>query len=167
MHFLNPIKNLGKATIAIGERDFSYQVPIGDKDEFGHLNQVFNRVIEGLGDFEVAKIVQNSLLPGNNFNAGSCDIFARTVVMTTLGGDYYDCFKINEKYYGVIIGDVAGHGVPAGLLMAMAKSAVLASSDEIKINPFALTEKIHKMFFSIKNNKLKRMMTFQYFVFKY
>ncbi len=162
--FLKPIDNIGKAAKAINDHNFSYRVPIGDKDEFGHLSQVFNRVIEGLGDFEVAKIVQESLLPGNHFNEGDFNIFARTVVMTTLGGDYYDCFKINNDYLGIIIGDVAGHGIPAGLMMAMAKSAVLSAPEEIKIDPTALTARLHKMFFSIKNERLKRMMTFQYFV---
>ncbi len=162
--FLKPIDNIGKAANAINEHNFSYRVPIGDKDEFGHLSQVFNRVIEGLEDFEVAKIVQESLLPGNHFKAGEFDIFARTVVMTTLGGDYYDCFRINDNYLGIIIGDVAGHGIPAGLMMAMAKSAVLSAPEDVKINPSALTSRLHKMFFSIKNERLKRMMTFQYFV---
>ena len=164
IQFLKPIHNLGEATSAIGERNFSYRIPIGDKDEFGHLNQVFNRVIEGLEDFEVAKIIQESLLPSNNYSIGDFDIFAKTVVITTLGGNYYDCFKIDDKYLGIIIGDVAGHGIPAGLMMAMAKSAVLSASNEIKMNPTALTERLHKMFFSLKDNRLKRMMTFQYFV---
>ena len=162
--FLKPIENIGKAAGAINDHNFSYRVPIEDKDEFGRLSLVFNRVIEGLEDFEVAKIIQESLLPGNHFNVGDFDIFARTVVMTTLGGDYYDCFKINDNYFGMIIGDVAGHGIPAGLMMAMAKSAVLSAPEEIKLDPTALTSRLHKMFFSIKNERLKRMMTFQYFV---
>ena len=166
LQFLKPIKNLGEAALAIGDRNFSYRVPIGDKDEFGHLNQVFNRVIEGLGDFEVARIVQESLFPGNHFDVGKFRIFGRSVVMTTLGGDYYDCFKINDDYQGIIIGDVAGHGIPAGLMMAMAKSSVLTASEEIKLDPAALTSRLHKMFFAIKNDKLKRMMTFQYFVLR-
>ena len=166
LQFLKPIHNLGEAALAIGERNFSYRVPIGDKDEFGHLNQVFNRVIEGLGDFEVGRIVQESLFPGNHFDVGDYKIFGRSVVMTTLGGDYYDCFKINDEYQGIIIGDVAGHGIPAGLMMAMAKSAVLTSSEEIKLNPTLLTTRLNKMFFAIKNERLKRMMTFQYFVLR-
>ena len=85
--------------------------------------------------------------------------------MTTLGGDYYDCFKINDDYQGVIIGDVAGQGIPAGLMMAMAKASVLSAPDEIKLDPTALTTRLHKMFYAIKNEKLKRMMTFMYFVF--
>ena len=166
LQFLKPIKNLGEAALAIGDRNFSYHVPVGDKDEFGHLNQVFNRVIEGLGDFEVARIVQESLFPGNHFDVGKFRIFGRSVVMTTLGGDYYDCFKINDDYQGIIIGDVAGHGIPAGLMMAMAKSSVLTASEEIKLDPAALTSRLHKMFFAIKNDRLKRMMTFQYFVLR-
>ena len=166
LQFLKPIHNLGEAALAIGERKFSHRVPIGDKDEFGHLNQVFNRVIEGLGDFEVGRIVQESLFPGNHFDVGDFNIFGRSVVMTTLGGDYYDCFKINDEYQGIIIGDVAGHGVPAGLMMAMAKSAVLTSSEEVKLNPTLLTTRLNKMFYAIKNERLKRMMTFQYFVLR-
>ena len=166
LQFLKPIHNLGEAALAIGERNFSYRIPIGDKDEFGHLNLVFNRVIEGLGDFEVARIVQESLFPGNHFDVGDFKIFGRSVVMTTLGGDYYDCFKINDEYQGIIIGDVAGHGIPAGLMMAMAKSSVLTASEEIKLDPAALTTRLHKMFFAIKNERLKRMMTFQYFVLR-
>ena len=164
IQFLSPINNLGVATLAIGERNFSHRIPIGDKDEFGYLNQMFNRVIEGLGDFEVAKIVQESLFPGNRFSVGNFDIFGRSVVMTTLGGDYYDCFKINDEYQGIIIGDVAGHGIPSGLMMAMAKSSVLSAPEEIKLDPTLLTTRLHKMFFAIKNERLKRMMTFQYFV---
>ena len=166
LQFLKPIHNLGEAALAIGDRNFSYRVPIGDKDEFGHLNIVFNRVIEGLGDFEVARIVQESLFPGNHFDVGNFKIFGRSVVMTTLGGDYYDCFKINDEYQGIIIGDVAGHGIPAGLMMAMAKSSVLTASEETKLDPAALTTRLHKMFFAIKNERLKRMMTFQYFVLR-
>lgn len=166
LQFLKPIHNLGEAALAIGERKFSYRLPIGDKDEFGHLNQVFNQAIEGLADFEVARIIQESLFPGNHFDVGDFDIFGKSVVMTTLGGDYYDCFKINDEYQGIIIGDVAGHGIPAGLMMAMAKSGVLTAPDEIKLDPTALTTRLHKTFHAIKNDKLKRMMTFMYYVLR-
>lgn len=166
LQFLKPIHNLGEAAVAIGERDFSHRIPITDKDEFGHLSQVFNHAIESLEDLEVARIVQESLFPGNHFEVGDFRIFGRSVVMTTLGGDYYDCFKINDDYQGIIIGDVAGHGVPAGLMMAMAKSGVLTATEEMKLDPAVLTTRLHKNFFAIKNKKLKRMMTFQYFVLR-
>lgn len=162
--FLKPVHNLSQATLAIGARNFGHRIPQGDEDEFGHLNQVFNRVIEGLGELEVARIVQESLFPGNNFKAGSFDIYGKSVVMTTLGGDYYDCFKINEGSWGIVIGDVAGHGVPAGLMMAMAKAGVLMASETEKSDAATLTTRLHKVFFAVKNSRLKRMMTLQYFV---
>lgn len=161
--FLTPINNLRQGTLAIGARNFNHQIPIVDEDEFGHLNMVFNRVIGGLGELEVAKIVQESLFPGNRFKAGSYCIYGHSVVMTTLGGDYYDCLQINKDNWGIVIGDVAGHGVPAGLMMAMAKAGVLMATDKEKLDPAALTKRLHQVFFAIKNDKLKRMMTLQYF----
>lgn len=164
--FLNPIQNLAQATLAIGSRNFTHRIPIIDEDDFGHLNHVFNRVIEGLGELEVAKIVQESLFPGNNFRAGRFSIYGKSVVMTTLGGDYYDCLQINKDLWGLVIGDVAGHGVPAGLMMAMAKASVLMAPEHEKIDAAVLTTRLHRMFFAIKNDRLKRMMTFQYFVMR-
>jgi serine phosphatase RsbU (regulator of sigma subunit) len=130
----------------------------------GYLATIFNRVTEGLGDLEVARIVQENLFPGNSFVAGDMQIYGRSIVMTTLGGDYYDCFPVGQKHWAIIIGDVAGHGVPAGLMMAMAKSGVLTSSEAEKRNPSALVSALHKIFFAIKNTNMKRMMTFQYFL---
>lgn len=164
--FLTPIRNLAQATLAIGAHNFAHRIPVVDEDEFGHLNQVFNRVIEGLGELEVAKIVQESLFPGNHFTAGRFSIYGRSVVMTTLGGDYYDCLQINKEHWGLVIGDVAGHGVPAGLMMAMAKASVLMAPESEKMDAAILTSRLHRMFFAIKNDRLKRMMTFQYYVLR-
>lgn len=164
--FLTPIHNLAQATLAIGAQNFAHRIQVVDEDEFGHLNQVFNRVIEGLGELEVAKIVQESLFPGNHFTAGRFSIYGRSVVMTTLGGDYYDCLQINKDHWGLVIGDVAGHGVPAGLMMAMAKASVLMAPENEKMDAAVLTSRLHRMFFAIKNDRLKRMMTFQYYVLR-
>ena len=161
--FITPINNLRQGTIAVGNQQYTHRIPITDEDEFGHVNQVFNRVIEGLADFEMAKVVQESLLPGNQFKLENLSVYAQNIVMTTLGGDYYDVVKINEGKWGVLIGDVAGHGVGAGLMMAMAKAGVITASEEEKSDPSLLTTRLHKMFFAIKNDRLKRMMTFQYF----
>ena len=162
--FMKPLRSLEAATIAIGKRDFSYRIEVESNDEIGYLATIFNRVTEGLGDLEVARIVQENLFPGNLFAAGDVKIYGRSIVMTTLGGDYYDCFPVGENNWAVIIGDVAGHGVPAGLMMAMAKAGVLTSSETEKYKPSALVSALHKIFFAIKNKNMKRMMTFQYFL---
>ncbi|MBQ3644703.1 MAG: SpoIIE family protein phosphatase [Candidatus Riflebacteria bacterium] len=164
LHFLNPIRSLGDATLAIEQRNFAYRIPVADLDEFGHLEEVFNRVLEGLDDFEIAKIVQESLFPSDKLLLPSFNVFGKSYVTTTLGGDYYDYFKINEKNLGIVIGNVSVKGIPAGLIMSMAKSVILSSSEEIKLNPAKLTKKLNKMFLSIEGKSLNHVMTFQYFV---
>ena len=82
--------------------------------------------------------------------------------MTRLGGDYFDYFSLNDNEVGVLMGDVAGHGVPAGFLMAMAKASVLLTEDD-KSNPSKLLAAVHKVFYHVKSKKIKRMMTCVYF----
>lgn len=41
-----------------------------------------------------------------------------------LGGDFYDFVGVGEDEVGVVIGDVSGHGIPAALVMGMAKKAI-------------------------------------------
>jgi hypothetical protein len=160
--FMEPVKELENGVLAIGRQDFRYRLPIKSADEFGRLSVVFNRAIESLEDLEVARIVQENLFPQEGIMQNGLQIFGRSVSMTRLGGDYYDFFPLDDHRVGVLMGDVAGHGVPAALLMAMAKASVLLSDTE-KFRPAQMLASLHKVIHRVKSSKIKRMMTCQYF----
>ena len=113
-------------------------------------------------DLSVATTVQENLFPLDSLKHNRALIWGKSVTMTRLGGDYFDYFPLNDKEVGVLMGDVAGHGVPAGFLMAMAKATVMLSEED-KNNPSKLLSSIHKVFFHVKSKKIKRMMTCVYF----
>ena len=161
-HFFNPIKDLRLGVEAIGKQNFSYRLPVKSADEFGALNQVFNSALGSLEDLSIATTVQENLFPLEALKQNKLLVWGKSVTMTRLGGDYFDYFSLNDKEVGILIGDVAGHGVPAGFLMAMAKASVLLS-DEDKKNPANLLSSIHKVFYHVKSKKIKRMMTCLYF----
>src|SRR6185369_7873276 len=46
------------------------------------------------------------------------DFYAYYQPAQTIGGDYYDFIKLPDGRLAVLLGDVAGKGIPAALLMA-------------------------------------------------
>jgi serine phosphatase RsbU (regulator of sigma subunit) len=46
----------------------------------------------------------------------------------TVGGDFYDCFMIDDKRLVFVVADVAGKGLPAALFMASVKSHIKSSA---------------------------------------
>ena len=38
-----------------------------------------------------------------------------------IGGDFFDCYKLDENRSAFLIADVTGHGIPAALTMTMSK----------------------------------------------
>ncbi len=54
------------------------------------------------------------------------DLAAVNVPSQGISGDYYDFIKIVEGHWGLVIGDVSGKGLSAGLLMASFRAALLA-----------------------------------------
>lgn len=77
------------------------------------------------GELDAARRIQMGLLPDparlfadeNRFSVAALLEPARAV-----GGDYYDCFMLDEQRLCLAIGDVSGKGIPASLFMAISKT---------------------------------------------
>ena len=66
----------------------------------------------------IAKKIQESFLPKEMPKVKGLEIAAKMVTARQVGGDLYDFVKVGQGAFGIMIGDVAGKGVPAALYMA-------------------------------------------------
>jgi len=76
---------------------------------------------------EMARQVQQILLPKDNPGVAGLDVAGKSIYCDETGGDYYDFIEFKEndtQKLGVVVGDVAGHGISAALLMASVRSAL-------------------------------------------
>jgi serine phosphatase RsbU (regulator of sigma subunit) len=69
-------------------------------------------------DLELARRMQRTLLPSSPPQVPGYFFFDYYQAARQVGGDYYDYVQLPGGRYAVIVGDVAGKGVPAALLMA-------------------------------------------------
>ncbi len=76
-------------------------------------------------ELAIAREIQEKLLP-RRVSIENYDIFHYNLPSRYVGGDYYDIYKVDENKYLLCIGDVAGKGIPASLLMASLQSALRA-----------------------------------------
>ncbi|MFH0926326.1 MAG: SpoIIE family protein phosphatase [bacterium] len=76
--------------------------------------------------------IQMSMLPQGNPIMKTLDIDAISFPAKEVGGDYYDYFGDLISYLGIVIGDVAGKGMPAALIMSMIKSAMQIQTNSCK-----------------------------------
>lgn len=70
-----------------------------------------------------ARTVQLSMLPKTPAIEG-LDLFAHYAPCEAVGGDFYDFVPVSPWEVGIVMGDVAGHGVDAALTMAVAKKTI-------------------------------------------
>jgi phosphoserine phosphatase RsbU/P len=73
-------------------------------------------------DLELAHQVQMSFLPRKLPQVPGYEFFAHYEPALEVGGDYYGFIPLSDGRLGVALGDVAGKGVPAALLMAKLSS---------------------------------------------
>ncbi len=74
------------------------------------------------GEMRLASKIQQALVPASP-ELANCEIAASMRAIDAVGGDYYDLVHTRDADW-VLIGDVSGHGVPAGLIMMMCHTAV-------------------------------------------
>lgn len=89
-----------------------------------HEEAVRSRRIEE--DLAIARQIQLTFLPQAAPKLPGLDLAGLNVPSQEVGGDYYDFVDVAPGQLGVAIGDVAGKGVAAGLIMASFRASLLA-----------------------------------------
>ncbi|HXT15553.1 MAG TPA: GAF domain-containing SpoIIE family protein phosphatase [Gemmatimonadaceae bacterium] len=79
-------------------------------------------------EMQLAHDLQMKLLPDDAIVAPQATVAARVVPAESVGGDFYNLFRLKSGQTGIMIGDVSGHGYQAALIMALAMSAAAIHS---------------------------------------
>ena len=74
----------------------------------------------------IARDIQRSLLPGGPLAVPGFDIHGVSVGCEETSGDYFDYIRMGEGRIGMVVGDVAGHGIGAAMFMATARALLRA-----------------------------------------
>ena len=102
------------------------------------------RAIEG--ELKNAREVQRILLPQQDPVVAGFRISGTNLPARIISGDYYDYIYLGAEKFGIVIADVSGKGVPAGMLMAMCRSA-LRSVASGEISPSKVMAAVNRQIF--------------------
>lgn len=94
------------------------------------------------GELEVAREIQLAMLPKGTYRMGDIEICGMTRPANTVGGDFYDVLPLTDGRIIVTLGDVAGKGSPAALLMALLLAVLRTLVDE-DLEPPSLVERLN------------------------
>ncbi len=93
-------------------------------------------------DLEVARDIQIAMLPRGMKTIGDAQVFGFTRPANTVGGDFYDILELADGRFALALGDVAGKGSPAALLMALLLAMLRTLADE-GLEPARLLERLN------------------------
>jgi serine phosphatase RsbU (regulator of sigma subunit) len=93
-------------------------------------------------DLEIAREIQKAMLPPSRFRAPGADVAGLSRPANTVGGDFYEILPLGDGRLVTAVGDVAGKGSPAALLMALLLAMMRTLVDE-RLQPAALLERLN------------------------
>ena len=152
------VNRLSRATEAIGHGDFSTRIPVRRKDQLGDLQRSFNSMSEHLEELvqtaaqkealdkeiALARQVQQDLLPVGIDERPGVEFSTFFEPSAAIGGDYYDILDAGHARVAVVVADVAGHGLAAGLRMALVKSAITLLVED-RMSAGAILARLHRL----------------------
>jgi len=132
------VHELYEGTQHVRHGDFSYRIPVKGDDQLAELTTAFNTMTENLGELlvvakekerleselSIAREVQNQLFPKDVPFTKTLELKGVCAPARMVSGDYYDFMALSENTLAFAIGDVAGKGISAALLMATIQSTM-------------------------------------------
>jgi sigma-B regulation protein RsbU (phosphoserine phosphatase) len=130
------IHNLYEGTERIKSGDFSHRIAVEGHDQLAELARSFNGMTENLerlfvvekeqerlqSEIAIAREVQSQLFPRGALAMKTVALTGVCHPARMVSGDYYDFIRLQDSNLALAIGDVAGKGISAALLMASIQS---------------------------------------------
>ena len=126
----------GAKKIAVG--DFKTRVEIETQDEIGYLGEAFNGMAKDLEasveaklykervtrELELAAQIQDQIIPTKDEipQVEGLEIASELIPAAEIGGDMYDFLQVDKDKLFMYLGDVTGHGVPAGIVSSISSA---------------------------------------------
>ena len=134
------VADLYEGTLKINSGDFSHRIPLRSKDQLSELASSFNRMTDSVqklileskekerleSELEIAREVQSQLFPREIPKLQTLELAGSCLPARMVSGDYYDFMRIDPNWTALAMGDVAGKGISAALLMASIQSSLRA-----------------------------------------
>lgn len=139
-----PLEKVAEQILALLTGKIFQKVSPERNDEIGVISHFFNTVTERITDLsddiesgkrmsselELAAKIQNDILPKvSPENIVGLDIVAASKASSEVGGDCFDFINKDDETL-IYIGDVTGHGVPAGLVMMLVSASIRILASE-------------------------------------
>ena len=132
------VHSLYEGTQRVMRSDFSHRIAVKGRDQLADLGRSFNTMTENLerllavakekerlqAEIEIARQVQEQLYPKTEPVMPSLSVTGLCHPARMVSGDYFDYITLPEDRLAIAIGDVAGKGISAALLMAAIQSAL-------------------------------------------
>lgn len=155
---LKPVSALTRGAQAIGAGNLDYQIPPMRLNELGQLAATFNHMTRELKaateqaleqerlhqELRVAQQIQQKLLPKQLPEIPGYSFGALYRAAKEVGGDYYDFLQVGKDQLGLAVADVCGKGVPAALLMSVARS-ILKTVAPHESSPLKLARELNRL----------------------
>jgi sigma-B regulation protein RsbU (phosphoserine phosphatase) len=117
----------------------------------------FMKFIQGLGsravrmqtELAIAQGIQKTLVPVIDLRAGGVELYGVSVPSAEVGGDLVDAVPLSDGSIFAYVADVSGHGLPAGILMGMIKTAVRTQLIDLPM-PSAIFERLNTVLPAVK-----------------
>jgi len=99
-------------------------------------------------EIEIARMVQARLFPQTLPCLGPLDYAGVCVQARQVGGDYYDFLNLGQERVGLVVGDIAGKGIAAALLMANLQANLRSQCAIAMEHPQRFLESVNQLFFA-------------------
>lgn len=94
-------------------------------------------------DLAAATALQADMWPGALPAVPGFDCAAASLPARGVGGDFYDAFALEDGTWGLLLGDVSGKGMAAGLVATAVQARVHTAARHARLAPAALAETLN------------------------